>query len=463
MADHSITPAVNWALAQPGSVLQSACNRRVRDILLVGLLAAMALWPGCSKKEGGEVAPTVAVQVATAATQKIERKISTDAVVYPLRQAALVPKISAPVRKFYVERGSRVHAGQLLAQLENQDLVAAVTDNRGAYEQAEAAYETATKQTLPEEIQKAQLDAKAAQGTMQLAQKVFTSQQNLFKQGATARKTMEDASLAFAQARNQYDLARKHLESLQKMGKQAELKSAKGQLTSAQGKYLGAQAQLAYAEVRSPIDGVVTDRPLYAGEMAAAGTPLITVMDLSQVVARAHIDQQQAAALKAGNVASISAPGITSDDIPGKVTMVSPALDPGSTTVEVWIKADNPQGRMRPGGSVHVTIVAETVPQAVVIPAEAVLTAPDGGTSVMVIDAQNVPHQKSVKVGIRDGGDAQITEGLQPGERVATMGAYDLSKEDPDVLEKTKVQIETPPAPEEAKGGAKDEVAGDKQ
>ena len=376
----------------------------------------------------------------------------TDAVIYPLRQAALTPKISAPVRKFFVERGSHVHAGELLAQLEDQDLVAAVTDNKGAYEQAEAAYETATKQSLPEEIQKAQLDTKAAQEAMQVARKVYEGQQNLFKQGATARKNVEDANLAYVQARNQYDLSHKHLESLQKFGKEQELKAAEGQLTSARGKYLGAQAQLSFAEVRSPIDGVVTDRPLYAGEMPAAGSPLITVMDLSQVVARAHIDQQQAAALKVGDTASISAPGIA-DDVPGKVTMVSPALDPGSTTVEVWVQAANPHERIRPGGSARVTIIAETVPKAVVIPAVAVLTAPDGGTSVMVVDAQNKPHPKSVKIGIRDGDNAQVTEGLQAGERVVTVGAYDLSKEDPDVLEKTKVQIETPAAPESEKGG----------
>ena len=410
------------------------------------LLLTLAMWPGCSKKEGGEVAPTVTVQVATAENEKIERKISADAVIYPLRQAALVPKISAPVRKFFVERGSHVHAGELLAQLENQDLVAAVTDNKGAYEQAQAAYETATKQSLPEEIQKAELDTKAAQEAMEAAQKVYEGQQNLFQQGATARKNVDDANLAFIQARNQYDLARRHLESLQKFGKEQELKAAEGQLTSARGKYLGAQAQLSFAEVRSPIDGVVTDRPLYPGEMPAAGSPLITVMDLSQVVARAHIDQQQAAALKVGNTATISAPGIA-DDVPGKVTMVSPALDPGSTTVEVWVQAANPHERIRPGVSARVTIIAETVPKAVVIPAVAVLTAPDGGTSVMVVDAQNKPHQKSVKLGIRDGDDAQVTEGLQAGERVVTVGAYDLSKEDPDVLEKTKVQIEAPRPP----------------
>ena len=58
-----------------------------------------------------------------------------------------------------------------------------------------------------------------------------------------------------------------------------------------------------------------------------------------------------------------------------------------------------------------------------------------------------------MKIGIRDGDDAQVTEGLEAGERVVTVGAYDLSKEDPDVLEKTKVQIEAPAAPEPEKGG----------
>ena len=103
------------------------------------------------------------------------------------------------------------------------------------------------------------------------------------------------------QARNQYDIAQQHLQALQAFGKQATVQSAQGQLQSAKGKFMGAEAQLGYSEIRSPISGVVTDRPLYAGEMAAAGTPLITVMDVSRMVARAHIPQQQAALLKVGD------------------------------------------------------------------------------------------------------------------------------------------------------------------
>src|SRR5205807_10234814 len=111
-------------------------------------------------------------------------------------------------------------------------------------------------------------------------------------------------------ARNQFAITTRHLEALNAIGKQQELKSAAGQLDQAKGKYLGAEAQLSYSEVRSPIDGFVTDRPLYPGEMAAAGTPLITVMDLSQVIARAHISQQEAALLKAGDKAQITVPEV---------------------------------------------------------------------------------------------------------------------------------------------------------
>src|SRR5438105_4671176 len=101
------------------------------------------------------------------------------------------------------------------------------------------------------------------------------------------------------------------------VGKQQTLKSAHGQLESAQGKYHGAEAQLSYSEVRSPIDGVVTDRPLYPGEMASAGTPIITVMNVSQVIAKAHIPQQAAALLKVGDAATIRAPG-ADDAVNGK-------------------------------------------------------------------------------------------------------------------------------------------------
>ena len=135
---------------------------------------------------------------------------------------------------------------------------------------------------------------------------------------------------------------------------------------------MGAQAQLSYSEVRSPINGVVTDRPLYAGEMAAQGSPLITVMDLSRVIAKAHIPQDEAALLKKGDPATLTVPG-SDESIPAKLTIVSPALDPNSTTVEVWAEAANPSQTLKPGGSVHLSINSATIKDALVIPASATL------------------------------------------------------------------------------------------
>ncbi len=410
------------------------------SLLVVSLLA-------CGGKEAPQANPTVSVQVATVARAKLQRKVTAEAVLYPFDQAAIVPKISAPVQKFLVSRGDRVHKGELLAVLEHGDLSASVAENKGAYDEAQANYTIATSSTVPQDLQKAELDFKAAQDQLNQAQYIYDSRQKLFAQGALAKKDLDQASLTLVQARNQFEEAKKHLDQLQSVGQAQQVKAAEGQLSAAKGKYEGAQAQLGYAEIRSPIDGVVTDRPLYAGEMASAGTPLITVMDISAVIARAHIPQSQAHLLQVGDPATLTVPG-ASDSIAGKVTVVSPALDPGSTTVEVWAQAVNPGGRLKPGTSVHLSIVAETVENAIVVPATAVLTGSDGSTSVMVVDSGAKPHQKSVKVEINDGDNVQVTDGLQVGEKVVTIGAFELAKEDPDVLAKTTVQVQASKSPD---------------
>ena len=133
----------------------------------------------------------------------------------------------------------------------------------------------------------------------------------------------------------------------------------------------------------------------------------------------------------------------------GKVTQVSPALDPNSTTVEVWVQASNPKGQLKPGGGATVTVVTETVPHAIVIPTAALLTDSEGQTTVMTLDTDNKPHKQKVKVGIRNPDDTQITDGLKGGERVVTVGAFQLANEDDDVLAKTTVQVQAPKVPDE--------------
>lgn len=401
----------------------------------LGVAAALVfLTAGCSKKEA---APEVQVEVRAAHPTQgpIAAHITADAMLAPLAQAAIEPKISAPVKKFYVQRGSRVKSGELLATLENRDLTAAALDNEGSYTAAQAAYDTSTRAQAPEDYQKAELDFAQAKANLDLNQSIVNSRKQLFAEGAIPGRDLDTATAALVQAQAAYDTAKKHLESMKAVSHEAALKEAQGQLTSAKGKYMGAEAQVSYSEIRSPINGVVTDRTLFAGETAAAGTPLITIMDTSALLAKVHISQLLAQRLQVGDTASITVPGFD-DPVLAKVSLISPALDPGSTTVEVWLRIENKGGTLKAGTPVHAAIASKTIQNALKVPVSAILTAQDGSKSVMVAGADGAAHKKAVEVGIQDAGEAQITNGLSPSDLVINEGAYGLD-------EGTKVKVAT--------------------
>jgi multidrug efflux pump subunit AcrA (membrane-fusion protein) len=426
--------------------------RGIRIIATLLVAGSFLLISGCSK-EKADAEPTVSVQVVPVEKTTIQHVIKTQAILFPKQQAAIVSKISAPVQKFLIKRGSKVHEGQLLAVLENRDLNAAAQDTQGAFSQAEATYETTTAAGLPEEMQKAEADTQQAKQALDAQEKIYQSRQQLFEQGALPRKELDQSGVDIVQARNQYSIAKRHLDTLVAIGKQQELKAAAGQLQSAKGKYLGAEAQLSYSEIRSPINGVVTDRPLYPGEMAAAGTAIVTVMDVSAVIAKAHIPQADAALLKIGDKGTLTVPGLD-NPVEGKVTVVSPALDPNSTTVEVWLEARNPKQQLKPGTSVQVALTAKTVKDALVVPAAAVITAADGSSAVMVAGSDGKAHQKAVKLGIRQDDDVQILDGVTESDKIVTTGAYGL----PD---NTKITVEA--AEKESPKEGEKESAGEKK
>ncbi len=395
----------------------------------------LLLAAGCSKPEEKEPETVVPVQTRIVERAPIQRIIRAQAILYPANQSAIMPKISAPVRRFYVNRGDHVRKGQLLAELENRDLSAAAIEAKGNYDQAEANYRSTTAASLPEEMAKAQTDVQSARDAMDAAQKVYESRKSLFDQGALPRKQLDEGQVAYVQARSQYDVAVKHLEALQKVGKEAQEKAAQAQVEAALGRRQGADAQLAYSRIESPIDGVVTDRPLYPGEMAGSGTPLLTVMDISRIIARASIPLNQLQFLKAGNSAMIQAPD-SSTEVKGKVTVVSPALDPNSTTAEVWVLAPNPGERLKPGSTVQVAVMAEQIQNAVVIPPSALLPAPEGtGDSALVVEPDSLAHVRDVVIGIRQSDKVQVLKGLTPGEQVVTVGGFGIQ-------DKTRVKIE---------------------
>jgi multidrug efflux pump subunit AcrA (membrane-fusion protein) len=402
--------------------------------------------PACaSKKEekAAEAEPLVNVEAAPVLTTSIQLKIAGEGVLYPVQQQTVVPKITAPVRVFHVNKGSIVHAGQLLAELESQDLAGAVAENQAVLNQAEATYQTTARASVPQETTKAELDVRAAQAVVDAQQKRYDNLQNLLREGAIAQKEVNDSQVSLTQARNQLELAQRVLQDLQSVGREQTLKGAAAQRDAARVRLETSQVQLGYSKIVSQIDGVVTDRPLFAGETAASGSPLLTIMDLSSVIARTHVSQEDAAQIRVGQSANLYPPE-GGAAVHGKVTQISPAIDPSNTTVEVWVEAANPGMKLRAGTSLRLEIIARSEPAALVIPLTAVLTSNSGATSVMVVGEGDRPQKKSVKLGIKSGDKVQVLEGVAAGDRVVTTGSYDLSKLDPEVLQKTKLQVEVP-------------------
>jgi HlyD family secretion protein len=419
--------------------------------VLAAVLLPMLVFAGCKKDEAP--APEITVQAEHPEQGAISDHITADAILAPMAQAAIVPKINAPVKKFYVQRGAKVKEGELLAVLENADLIGAEQDNQGSYEAAQAAYATATKAQVPEDAQKAELDYAQAKANLDLNTSIVSSRRQLFSEGAIPGRDLDTAQAALVQAQAAYDAAAKHLESMKNVSHEAALKSAKGQLTSAEGKYKGAAAQVNFSEIRSPIDGVVTDRPLYAGESPAAGAPLITVMDTSALLAKAHIAQSLAQQMKIGDDATLLVPGVK-DSVNAKVTLISPALDPGSTTVEIWLKVDNKKAELKVGTPVQVSITGRTVEKALKVPVSSILTAQDGSKSVMVVGTDGAAHKKAVELGIQDGDDAEITKGLTTADMVITSGSYGL--DEGAKVKVGKAEDEDDAKPAAGKGGDKD-------
>lgn len=413
-------------------------------------LASATLLPvGCKKNEATP-APEVYVQAVHPSLGAISEQVVADATLAPLAQAAISPKITAPIKKFYVQRGSHVHAGQLLVTLENSDLQAAALDSKGAYTAAQGAYATETRAQVPANLTKARTDLVQAKANLDLNQSIVNSRSQLFAQGAIPGRDLDTAKAALVQAKAAYEIAKQNLDAMEQVTGKAAVQSAQGQLTSAKGKYLGAEAQLSYTEIRSPINGVVTDRPLFAGETAAAGTPVITVMDTSALLAKLHISQMQAQQLSLGAPATIAVPGVA-EPVPAKVSLISPALDPGSTTVEVWLRLENPKGIFKAGTPVHATIAGRTAAHALLIPATSVQAAPDNSSKfVMVIGPDNIAHKRTVTLGIATPQTVQVLDGISAQDMVITTGAYALD-------DGTGVKIGTPPAEEAApKSGGDD-------
>ncbi|MBI3661624.1 MAG: efflux RND transporter periplasmic adaptor subunit [Acidobacteria bacterium] len=368
--------------------------KTITAFVCILLLAACA-----GQKEEPAPKPVVEVKVARAEFADVQLSVQAPATLHPREQASIASKITAPIRTLFVKKGDAVSAGQVLARLENRDLVA---------QRVEA-------------LDRARAEAAATEAALAQARKNLDRRQKLFDEGAIPSRELLASQTEYAQAKANYDVAHKYLDLLLSAGQRAETTGGEKASTA----FLN--AQLEFTEIRSPFAGVVTEQFMYPGDMAKPESPIFTVMDLSVAVARAQVPDAEIAGVARGQACAFESADSPGSRSSGRVSVVNQAVDPARRTVEVWCEIANPRRALRAGVFGTLTLLTGSAPKSVVVPKEAVQFV-EGTTkgTVWVAGADKHVTRREVETGGLFKGSVRILRGLKAGETVVIEGGYGL-------------------------------------
>lgn len=397
--------------------------------LLVLIIAVVLIWRWRGSAASEEAtAVAVSVKVTKAEKQPIAAQISAVGTIFPRDKADVAAKISAQIKRMALLKNKFVKAGEVIAVLESRDLQAQRAEAVAALNEARANERSVITGTIPKtnaEDQKALRDARAKVNNTRAT---YQRRLALFEKGGISKKDLEASQLDLATAENELRLAEQTVTLRASSLNPNDRALAAARVAQAQQHLVTLDAQLSYATIRSPINGVVTDQFQYEGEFAGAGAKLVTIADISEVIVKAPFADTVVANLKVGDSAAVLPTDTTAEEMRGQISLLSRASDPTNRTVEVWVTLGNGAGLLRANGAAQVTIAANSKTDAIVVPASAVTleaTNADEGT-VMVVDPAKIAHETKVTVGIRTADKIEIVSGLVGGETVVIEGNFSL-------------------------------------
>ena len=367
---------------------------------------ACLLLAGCAAKpEEAEPKPVVEVKVAQAELADVQIAVHAPSTIFPREQATIASKITAPIRWLGARKGDRVTAGQVLARLENRDLLAQRT----------------------EALDRARAELASAEAALNLAQKNFDRRQKLFEQGAIPNRELLASQTELAQAKAAHDVAKKFLALLENPSRQQELRAAPVSAQQEKIRESFLNAQIEFTEIRSPFAGAITEQYAYPGDMAKPESPIFTVMDLSVAVARAQVPESEIAGVNLGKACTFENADRPDAKAQGRVRVVNQAVDPARRTVEAWCEIPNGGAALRAGEFGTLTIFTGAAPKSVVVPKEAVQFLEGSRRGfVMVVGADKHAKRTEVEAGESFSGKVQIKSGLKAGDTVIIEGGYGL-------------------------------------
>lgn len=244
------------------------------------------------------------------------------------------------------------------------------------------------------------------------------------------RLRAEQAAAATANLRARYE--RFEAMRAEELASDEEFQAAKSELASAEADEGLARLNLSYTTVEAPFSGRVTGRLVDMGQNLSAGTPLYVMADFDPLLARVHVPSREFNTLRRDQAVELVLDS-TGDRLQGRITLISPVIDPTSGTIKLTIEVPEYPASTRPGDFAQVRIVTELRHDVVLVPRAAVLT--DKGETVVYTtvagDAGVTAERRVVEVGFTDDDHAQILTGLAVGEEVVVKGQRSLKHGSP--------------------------------
>lgn len=314
----------------------------------------------------------VTVEVMPAFTKTITPVLTFSATLEPVWYADISPKVDGRIAALNTDEGQTVTAGQIVASLDNAELAAQVTQAQGV-------------------LYSSQADLAQAQADLQ-------RYQALAAQGAIAAQ--------------QYQAA------------QTKVAALTGQVQAYQGNLAYLQARLNNADVVTPHGGVVVKRYLQAGDYAKAGQAIFNIADLSVMLAKATVGENQIGELTLGESADVIVDALNGQKFTGTITKISPAAVVPAHTFSLEVSLDNSQNLLRSGMFAKVQVKGREHPNALVVPQSALVLFEDQQT-VFVLNGDQV-QQRKLKLGYVGDGWAEVLSGLKPGDMVVVVGQNNI-------------------------------------
>ena len=354
-----------------------------------------------------------------AKTERIDlaRSVVATGKIQPVTQVEIKSKASGIIQKLPVNVGDFVQKGQVICELDQNDLLPALRQQQAALHVAEANLRSAQA-----DFERYKVDAKGAD--LPFLQRDMERAHNMFAGGLIAQNARDDADKNYQIAANKQESAQANLGSAT-----AAIARTQAALEQQQAAVAEAEENLRNATIVSPIDGVVLSRDSEVGtavssilQVGSSATPIMTVGDLNEVYVKGKVDESDVGHVYLGQPARIKIESFKDQTFPGKVTKISPmgTEKDNVTTFEVRVSISNDKRILKAQMSANAEIVLEEHKGVLAIPEGAVLYNKDKSTAVEVPDVadQSGKRKVAVTLGISNGAKTEVLKGLNEGQQV---------------------------------------------